>query len=233
LSDSPEARCLGLVGGLGPGATIHYYRELIAAHTAQGCVPRLLIVHADLDRVLGAVKAGDLAGLAQYLGGLTRQLAEAGAELAAIAAITPHICAPNLVRLSPLPLIDLVEAVARAIETRGLRRVALFGTRVTVETGMFGRLGEVTVVAPEPDELGAIHDTYLQIVRAGRGTEEHYETLRRIAHRLCERDQAEAIVLAGTELSLLFDEANTDFPAIDCTRVHLDAIMGRLIDRQF
>ena len=52
-----EARCLGLIGGLGPGATIHYYRELIAAHQAQGRIPRLLIAHADVNRALALAGA--------------------------------------------------------------------------------------------------------------------------------------------------------------------------------
>ena len=50
-----------------------------------------------------------------------------------------------------------------------------------------------------------------------------------IAHTLLSRDRVEAIVLAGTELSLLFDDTNTDFPAIDCARVHIDAIVARLL----
>ena len=38
-------------------------------------------------------------------------------------------------------------------------------------------------------------------------------------------DRAEAIVFAGTDLALLFNEANTDFPAVDCAALHIDAIM--------
>ena len=48
----------------------------------------------------------------------------------------------------------------------------------------------------------------------------------RIAHEL----PVDAIVLAGTDLSLIFDEANTDFPHVDCARVHIQAIMRALGD---
>ena len=225
----PEVRCLGLIGGLGPGATIHYYRELIAAHGARRCVPRLLISHADVDRVLGNVADNDLGALALYLAEHVRRMSDAGAEVAAIAAVTPHICAPHLAKVSPLPLVDLVEEVARAVRMRELTRVALFGTRFTVETGLFGKLAGVDVVQPRPEELDYIHRTYLQIVQAGRGSDQIVAGLRRIAHTLCEREGAEAIILAGTELSLVFDETNTDFPAVDCARVHVDAIMDRLL----
>ena len=48
---------LGLIGGLGPGATVHYYRELVKAQAGE-----LLIVHADMDRVLGTYNAGTESG---------------------------------------------------------------------------------------------------------------------------------------------------------------------------
>ena len=53
---SPGARCLGLVGGLGPGATVYYYRGLLAAHAAAGKAARLLIAHADVNQVRGFVE---------------------------------------------------------------------------------------------------------------------------------------------------------------------------------
>jgi aspartate racemase len=66
MSDPGKAgRCLGLIGGLGPGATVHYYRELVAAHERHGRVARLLIAHADIHRVYAAVTAKDFDGLAR------------------------------------------------------------------------------------------------------------------------------------------------------------------------
>jgi len=68
MSDTAgPGRCLALIGGLGPGATVHYYRELIAGHERRGRVPRLLIAHADIHRVYACVIAKDFDGLARYL----------------------------------------------------------------------------------------------------------------------------------------------------------------------
>lgn len=223
-----EAKCLGLIGGLGVGATAHYYQELVAAQRSREGSLRLLIAHADVTRVLDDVKNNNISGLADYLLGFIRQLDNGGAQVAAIAAITPHICIPQLLPRSPLPLVNLLDEVARTVRARGLKRVALFGTRFTVETGLFGQLTGIEIVQPKPDELDRIHGTYVEIVNAGRASEEHLRTLRAIAHTLCRRDGAEAIILAGTELSLVFNETNTDFPAVDCARVHLDAIMNAL-----
>jgi aspartate racemase len=65
VRDNTAPRCLGLVGGLGVGATIHYYQELVKAHASRGCAPNLLIVHADMRRVVNYAGAGETAALAE------------------------------------------------------------------------------------------------------------------------------------------------------------------------
>lgn len=226
-TERSDARCLGLIGGLGPGATVHYYRALIAAIEKQGRVPRLLIAHADVNSARALAEDKKLEELAQYLCGLIGSTAAGGAEITAIVAVTPHICAAELTRLSPLPLIDMVSEVAEAIRLRGLKRVALFGTRSTVESRMFGRLG-VDVVMPKPDEVDFIHNTYLDVLY-DRSTPAQIDRLREQAHTLIGRDGAESVLLAGTDLSMVFDETSAGFPTIDCARIHIDAIVRRLL----
>jgi aspartate racemase len=110
-------RNVGLIGGLGPGATVHYYRELARAQAGE-----MLIVHADMDRVLGDVRRGDRIGLAAYLARLIERLAHGGAELAAISAITPHICIHELEKISALPLVNIIEEVGLEIRRVGISR---------------------------------------------------------------------------------------------------------------
>jgi aspartate racemase len=230
MSRGTLGRCIGLIGGLGVGAAVHYYQELAKAHTGRGRVLNLVMAHADVNRVLAAAQAGDKAGLAEYLAGLIARLASAGAEFVAIPAVTPHICIAELSKLSQVPIVSPVEELQREIEARGWRRVALFGTRFTVESGLFGLLRGVEVVAPRADEIDFVHRTYLQLMGAGTGSEKQREGLSRLAHELMERDGVEAVILAGTDLALVFNESNTDFPHIDCARLHLDAIVRRALD---
>jgi aspartate racemase len=222
-------RCLGLIGGLGPGATVHYYRELIAAHERHGRVARLLIAHADIQRVYAAVTAKDFDGLATYLAGLIAIMAAGGAEFAAIVAATPHICAAQLATISPLPLINMLTEVQQAVSARGLKRVALLGTRFTIETRMFGCLGSIETVMPETDEIERIHLIYKDFVE-GRGSDAQAEVLRKIARTFVTRDRAQSVLIAGTDLSMVFTESNAGFPMIDCARVHIDAIIRRMLN---
>jgi hypothetical protein len=73
MNDVSKGRCLGLIGGLGVGATIHYY-QLVKEHAVRGCVPNLLIIHADVTRVLKYVEAGHTGQLAEYLSQLLHRL---------------------------------------------------------------------------------------------------------------------------------------------------------------
>jgi len=223
-----ETHCLGLIGGLGPDATVHYYRELIAAIAKQDRVPRLLIAHAEYDRVYKAVIANDLDGLARYLSGLIASMAAGGAEVSAIVAVTPHICSAQLTAISPLPLVDMLKEVPQAVRARGLKRIALLGTRFTIETRMFGCFGEIDVVMPNADEIDKIHGAYLNFV-TGRASDVDRETLRKIAQTFVTRDGAQAVLIAGTDLSTVFTESNAGFPLIDCEQVHIDAIVQRLL----
>jgi aspartate racemase len=224
---SKEGRLLGLIGGLGPGATVHYYRGLIAAHAAQGRVARMLVAHADVDSARPLAEANALDQLARYLNGFIEQTAAGGAEMAAIVAITPHICVAQLTPLLRIPLIDMVAVVGDALRARGLKRVALFGTRSTVASRMFGRL-DVDVVMPQPDEIDFIHNAYLDVVY-DRSSPAGIDRLRELAHTLIRRDGAEAVLLAGTDLSMVMNEENAGFPALDCAGEHIKAITQRLL----
>ncbi len=224
-----RGRCLGLIGGLGVGATVHYYEELAKAHEAQGRELELIMAHVQMSRVFEHMQAGSPAGLAQYLAGFIARMAAGGAQLAAVPAITPHYCIRELIAISPLPLISILDPVAEEVAARGIRRAAIFGTRFVIESRLFGSLRDVEVVTPAPGEVDSIHATYLEIARQGRGSEEQHRALTALARTLRERDHVDAIILAGTDLSLLFNEANTDFPHIDCARLHIRAILRSLL----
>jgi aspartate racemase len=227
--DAQPGRCLGLIGGLGPGATVHYYRQLVAAHERRGRTLRLLIAHADIQHVYALVAAKDLDGLARYLAALAADMAAGGAEFTAIVAATPHVCGREFTAISQLPLIDMLSEVRRAVIARGLKRVALLGTRFTLESRLFGALEGIETVMPDAGEIDQIQNLYKEFVD-GRGSDAKADELRAIARKFVSRDGAQSILIAGTDLSDVFTEADAGFPMIDCARVNIDAIVRRLLD---
>jgi aspartate racemase len=225
-------QAFGLIGGLGPGATIHYYERLTKEFVARGVTPRLLISHADMKLVLKHVGAGARDELADYFTEHVESLAGAGADFFAIGSVTPHICAPQLSARISLPFLDLIDCTRSELSRRGARRIAILGTQFVMRSDMYGRLDGFEVVRLAADALDLVHENYMKIAAAGavEGSGADVEGMRAVAQG-CVRDQGvEAVLLAGTELSLAFQEADCGFPALDCARAHLDAMIARAMD---
>jgi len=215
---------IGLVGGLGVGATIHYYRELAAAHGA-GQPMDLVMSHASVARITEFTSKGDRNGLAAYLAGFLLQLQKAGATIGVVPAVTPHFCIEELIAIAPIPVVDITRAVSDHIQERRLSKVTLFGTRFVIESDLYGRLRGVQLVRPQAREIDFIHDAYNQLALTGVSNAEHRDRLIALAETLRSRDGVEAIVLAGTDFATMFDEHATPFPHVNCARAHINAIM--------
>lgn len=218
---------VGIVGGLGVGATVHYYEKITAACKARGVVPDLVIVHADVDYGQGLIRAGKLDELARYLAGFIERMARAGAQTAVLPAVTPHICIRELTPLLPIPLLNIVDALAAELKRRKTRRIALMGSVFTVQGSLWGQLAGVEIVKPQPDEIAFIGQAYQRILD-NKSTPADADDLRRIAASLQRRDGVETILLAGTDLTVMFDEASAGFPCLDVARLHIDAIVEKL-----
>jgi aspartate racemase len=217
---------IGIVGGLGVDATVHYYERITAACKARGVVPDLAIVHADVETGQNLIRAGRLDQLATYLAGFIDRLAKAGAQHAVMPAVTPHICIRELTPLLPIPLINIVEVLAAELVRRRLKRVALLGSIFTVQGSLWGQLAGIEVVKPQPDEIAFIGAAYQRILD-GKTDPADADGFRRIAKSLQDRG-VETILIAGTDLVTLFDEQTAGFPCLDVARLHIDAIVERL-----
>ena len=175
------------------------------------------------------MNAKDFDGLARYFAGMIADMAAGGAEFTAIVAATAHICARELTALSRLPLINMLTEVRQALDAQDLRRVGLLGTRFTIESRMFGCLEGIETIMPDRARIERIHELYKEFVD-GRGSDAKADELRKIAREFVSRDGAQSVLIAGTDLSNVFTDSNAGFPMIDCARVHIDAIVRRLLD---
>jgi aspartate racemase len=221
---------VGIVGGLGVGATVHYYEKIASACKARGVVPDLAIVHADVDYGQSLIRAGKLDELARYLAGFIERLAGAGAKTAVMPAVTPHICIRELTPLLAIPLLNIVEVLAAELHRRKTKRIALMGSVFTVQGSLWGQLAGVEIVRPQPEEVAFIGQAYQRILD-GRIDAMDADSLRQIAAKLQRRDGVELVLLAGTDLTAMFDEASAGFPCLDVARLHIDAIVDRLASK--
>ena len=133
-------KTLGIVGGIGPESTIEYYRFILdgyRARTADGSAPHLIIDSIDVNRGLAMLEANDRAGLADYIGSSVDRLVRAGAEIALIAANTPHLVFDEVQRRAAIPMLSIVQATCDHARAAGLKRLGLLGTGFTMRARFY------------------------------------------------------------------------------------------------
>jgi len=136
---------IGMIDGIGPAATDFYYRYLIAALARAGKDLDLSMAHADTPALLRNQAKNDVGSQVEIYSRLANRLRFAGAQVLAITSIAGHFCVNEFKRVSPLPVIDLLNEVRTEVGRRGLTRLGLIGTR-NVMTSRFYR--PVACIAP-------------------------------------------------------------------------------------
>jgi aspartate racemase len=224
---------LGMIGGLGPESTIDYYRRILEAweRVDPRTAPSIVIDSLDVRRALHLVDK-DRPGLTEYLLTSLRRLAGAGVGFAVMTANTPHIVFDDLVARSPVPLLSIVEVCAQEARARGLKRLALLGTRFTMEAPFYpevcARYG-IAVVPPDDADRAWVHERYVEELLKGEFRDDTRRQLIALVSRLRDDKGVEGVILGGTELPLLLTTpVIADIPALDTTALHVAAIVRRL-----
>lgn len=222
-------KTLGIVGGIGPESTIEYYRLIVAgyrAHKPDGSFPPLLINSIDMTRMLGMIGVNQMAEVTKYLADEVNRLARAGADVALMAANTPHIVFDEVRERAHIPMLSIVEATCDAARQKGLARLALFGTRFTMQgrfyPDVFSKRG-LELVVPEQAEQDYIHEKYMRELVHGQFLDETRCGLLGILDRLIDERQVQGLILGGTELPLILSaESHRGIPLLDTTRIHVE-----------
>jgi aspartate racemase len=222
------------VGGLGPESTIDYYRRILAAWAEQDASsPSIVIDSLDVQRALHLVDT-DRGALIEYLLASLRRLAGAGVDFAAMTANTPHIVFDELAALSPVPMLSIVEVCAQEARKRGLRRLALLGTRFTMEGRFYPDICarySITVVPPNDTDRSWVHQRYVGELLKGQFLDDTRQGFIALIARMREQQRIDGVILGGTELPLLLSSrVISEVPVLDTTALHVDAIVGRLRD---
>jgi aspartate racemase len=224
IGDGVGGMHIGLIGGIGPGATDFYYRRLISTFARKNATLELTIVHADTPTLLSNLTKNDAAAQTAIYTRLTNRLVSAAAACVGVTSIAGHFCIDDFKAVSPLPVVDLIAEVSRAVETRGLKRIGIIGTRTVMETRFYGRITSAEIVPPRKPDLDDVHQAYISMAASGFVTEDQRSIFNAVCHRLVEDQGAEAIMLGGTDLALAFNEQTAEFPLVDCAGIHADAI---------
>lgn len=226
-------KTIGLVGGLGPLATIDYYRRLIAAWGERfpDTAPRAVIDSLDASLVL-RLAAADRPALVDYILASVSRLQAAGSDFVAITSATTHLVYDDVAARASVPLISIIECCADEAQRRGVGKLLLLGSRFAMEgsffPAVFGRRG-LSLVVPDAQDRAWFHDRYVTQLLKGDFRDETRNEFVALIRRLHRATGFDAVILGGTELPLLLREATVaDLPVIDATAVHVAEIVWRL-----
>jgi aspartate racemase len=229
-------KTLGIIAGLGPESTIDYYGRIISLYRERardGSYPQFIINSINLKKGLDFMDANDLIGMADYLVEEIGKLARAGATFGLISANTPHIVFEEVVSKSPIALISIVEATCSAAKARKLKRLALLGTRYTMQATFYPRVFSrdgIELFVPDPDDQTYIHDKYLNELIPGKFLPETRAGLLAIIDRMKAKHDVNGVILAGTELPLILHNLeHNGIPLLDTTRIHCEAAVMEML----
>ena len=220
---------IGLIGGIGPAATVFYYERIVKAFAAAEQPLHLTIAHTSAVTLSRNVAAGRAEEQAAEFNRVTGQLAAAGADVVVITSMGGHFCAKEFAAISPLPMINGPQAVANYLKQQGIRRVGILGTRIVMQTGLYGALSELDPVAPIGDDLTQANDDYVAMAIAGSATPDQRERLLQAGQQLVDNQSVDAILLGGTDLNLAYEGATFAVPVIDSAAVHVDTIVNTVL----
>lgn len=220
---------IGMIGGIGPASTVAYYQRLSAAVRDAGSVLDLTIVNANVNELIRNNEAGDKNAQAIAYAKLIDRLTAAGAECAVITSLGGHFCFNETVSLSSLPMISAVTPLDAYFAAQGFKTVGLMGTKVVMNTRLYGQLSQTKALAPT-DTLDLIGETYIEMALLSECSDTQRAFFIEEGRKLIDQG-AEAIVLAGTDLNLAFDGRDVGYTVIDALDVHVTLLTDHAVGR--
>lgn len=227
-------RRVGILGGMGPAATLDLMAKVLAATPAQRDEDHVPLVVWSVPQVpprMAAMRGESPSPLPAMLEG-ARFLELAGATALAVACNTAHHWAKELAAGVSIPLLHIADAAVGELARRHppARRVALLGTRGTLRSGFYReRLRAHGIECLEADESGqeAI-DRAIAAVKSGRRADACSE-FDPVARRMLDAG-ADALLLACTELPLVPCDEVLERRCVDPTLALARAIVRHALE---
>jgi aspartate racemase len=228
-------KCIGIVGGLSPEATILYYQIIIKKYYEKfgdHNYPKIIINSRSLDDYVNWGSHGDLKAIEDDLVTAVDALASAGADFAIISANTPHQVYEQVAKRVDIPMLSIVDTVCAHAQRLQIKKIGLLGTDITMTQRFYpdvlSKAGLETVV-PNPADQTVIHDIIMNELTRGIIYPESKNKYLDIIDKLIESG-AEGLILGCTEIPLLIKPEDVDIPVLDSTLLHAVAALNYALE---
>lgn len=227
---------IGLLGGMSWESSAEYYR-LINADVAQRLgglhSARCVLASVDFAEIERLQAAGEWDAAGVLLAREASALEAAGAEVVVLCTNTMHLVAHHITDAITVPLLDLIDVVADALERANHTRVGLLGTGFTMGSSLYrDRLAArgIEVLVPEDADRAEVHRVIYDELCRGIVVDASRRAYEAIVGRLAERG-AQGVILGCTEIELLLrDNVVAGLSAYPTTRLHARAAVDAALD---
>lgn len=234
---APKALTIGIIGGVSWVSSLEYYRlmnQMVRDRLGPLQSANILLysiefgTFSEQERL---AEAGDWRPLRETMRDAARRLKAGGADFIVIASNTMNSSADDIEKTVGIPVLRIMDATARKIGERRLKRVALLGTKYTMENPFWRdhvktRYG-IEVVTPTLTERDDINRIIFDELCADVIKEESRKRYLQIIDRLVREEKVEGVVLGCTEIPLLVKQADVSVPVFDTTAIHSEAAVNR------
>jgi aspartate racemase len=223
-----KMKTIGLLGGMSWESTIPYYRLINEGVKARlgGLHSASLVLHSvDFHDIEACQSAGDWDRAGEILAEAAVGLQQAGAEGIVLCTNTMHKVADAIAARCQVPFLHIADATGRAIAAKGQRRVALLGTRYTMEQTFYrDRLQEqfaIETLIPEADDRAQINQIIFDELCLGTFSEASRDYYLQTIAALAEQG-AEGVIFGCTEIGLLVPAELSPLPVFDTAAIHAE-----------
>lgn len=225
---SKQRRVVGILGGMGPEATVLLMSRIIAmtpANDDADHVPLLVDHNPQVPSRIKALIEGDGEDPGPVLAGMARRLTGLGAEALAMPCNTAHVYLPAIRAASPLPFLDMIDLTAAELAGAELpaRRVGMLASPAVRQVGLFERAFAARGLTPIFPERQADLLTAIRALKRDASSAEAKAIQMQIAEDLLAAG-ADVLLIACTELSLIHDAVPAGARVVDALDVLAAAI---------
>lgn len=228
---------IGLIGGMSWESTLLYYellnkkvKAMLGGLHSSNCV----IESVDFSEIAELQAQDDWNSLDALMIERANCLENSGAELILICANTMHLCVDAIEHHTKIPIVHIAEVTAKEIKKAQLDKVALLGTRFTMERDFFKNIlndHHIDVIVPDENDRKLVNDIiYKELVR-GVLKPESKEIYLRIIEDLRKRG-AQGVILGCTEIPLLIKPEDVDLPVFNTTKIHAEKAVELALTRE-
>ncbi len=228
-------KTIGLVGGMSWESTAHYYRlvnEAVKARLGGLHSARLVLASVDFADVEPLQRAGRWDEAGDLLNAAALGVERAGADLLVLCANTMHKVADRMMRGVRIPLLHIADVTGERVVAAGVRRVALLGTRYTMEQDFYrARLAErfgLDVRIPGPADRDEVNRIIFEELVLGRVEPRSKARYLAVIEGLI-REGAEGVIAGCTEITMLIQQPDVPVPLFDTTELHALAAVDRAL----